>query len=78
MTEQLLLRLDVDVIDKLNRLADKYKKKSGNAVAAEIVTTYLEFWEYSEEQKKLTIQKQRELIENMNVPVVDVKKKTRR
>jgi hypothetical protein len=61
-TDQMLLRLDVELLEELKTLATKYGKRSGNAVAAEIIEQYKDFWVELEEDKRELMQRQRSLL----------------
>jgi hypothetical protein len=43
-TDQLLLRPDRKLINRLRELAKEFQKPSGNQIALEVVTEYLDLW----------------------------------
>jgi hypothetical protein len=43
-TDQLLLRPDRQLINRLRALAKEFRKPSGNQIALEVVTEYLDLW----------------------------------
>lgn len=57
--EQLNLRLDNDLIARLQKAAEQFGRRSGNEVAAEIISLYLPFWEEIESGKQNILEKQR-------------------
>ena len=61
-TDQMLIRLDLALLEELKALAEKYGKRSGNAVAAEIIEQYKDFWVELEEDKRELMQRQRSLL----------------
>lgn len=63
-TEQLNLRADIKIIERLQKLADKFNKKSRTQVAVEIIEQYIDFWEQTELVKARAIQKQRHVLLN--------------
>lgn len=52
-------RLDEELIKRLNDGAEKYSRKNGQEVAAEILALYVEFWERAEDAKRAVIERQR-------------------
>jgi hypothetical protein len=60
-TDQLLLRPPVELIDRLEKAAEKYRKEASNRnqVAVEVLDQYLEFWEQAEEAKLAVMSQQR-------------------
>lgn len=62
MTEQYKLRITEDVIKRLDEIARRYGRRSGNQVAAEIIEQYLDFWEQAEQAKVGVLEKQRSVL----------------
>lgn len=78
MTEQFKLRLDEQVIRRLDQLARKYGRRSGNEVGAEVIMQYLDFWEYAESAKHAVLAEQRAMLADpLRVPVITDPKGTR-
>jgi predicted transcriptional regulator len=59
MTEQYKVRLDENVIKRLDQIAQRYGRRSGNMVAAEVIEQYLDFWENAEQAKVAVLEQQR-------------------
>lgn len=79
MTQQYKLRLDEDVIARLDEFARKYGRRSGNQVAAEVIEQYLDFWEYAEAAKKVVLEDQRSvLVDRVRVPVIGDNKQAKK
>lgn len=57
--KQMMLYSDEKLIDRLNSLAVKFGRKSGNFVAIEILEQYADFWEATEEARADIIKQQR-------------------
>jgi hypothetical protein len=57
--KQMMLYADEQLIDRLNSLAVKFGRKSGNFVAVEILEQYADFWEDAEEARASIIEQQR-------------------
>jgi len=49
--KQYNVRLDIELIAKLDEAAAHYGRESGNRVAAEIVETYFQLWGEAEDAK---------------------------
>ncbi|HZN10999.1 MAG TPA: hypothetical protein VFC61_04935 [Blastocatellia bacterium] len=62
-TQQFLLRLEEGLVGRLGALARRYGKASGNRVAAEVIETYLDFWESAEQRRAAAVAQQRGAIE---------------
>jgi predicted DNA-binding protein len=62
-TQQYLLRLEEGLIARLGALARQYGKSSGNRVAAEVIETYLDFWESAEQRRAAAVAQQRGALE---------------
>lgn len=58
-TEQLNLRADKALVEKLQKLSDKFNRRSKAQVAVEIIEQYLDFWEQAEAIKFRAVQDQR-------------------
>jgi hypothetical protein len=54
-TEQLNLRPQKKTIEKLQKLADKFFKRSKAEVAVEIIEEYMDLWERAESAKRQVI-----------------------
>ena len=52
----------MDLIERYERAAEKYGRRSGNQVAGEVLEQYLEFWEQAEEGRLAVISQQREVL----------------
>ena len=59
-TEQILLRVQADIVERLDAAILSYGLRSRQQVLVEIVETYFDFWEELQEQKAATIRAQRE------------------
>jgi predicted transcriptional regulator len=68
-TEQFLLRLDSELIERLKDLARRHNRDSGNKLAAEIISLYLPHWEKIEELRQSTIARQAGQV--MSLPQTD-------
>jgi predicted DNA-binding protein len=79
MTDQYKLRLKVEVIERLEQMAQRYGRRSGNRVAAEVIDQYLDFWEYAEQAKQAVLEEQRAvLVDPIRVPVLGNPKMARK
>ena len=58
----LKVMLDEDVIQTLHREAERFGRRTGNVVAEEVITEYLEFWVATEKVKKQEKDRQRALL----------------
>lgn len=61
-TSQLLLRPSEELISRLERAAEAYGYRSRNEVAVEVLETYFEFWELSQQAKQEMIEQQRAVL----------------
>lgn len=61
-TDQLLLRLDRDLIERLRAEADRFGYESGSKVGAEIIERYLEFWLATKEAEFQALADQKALL----------------
>ncbi len=59
MSNQLNLRPDDKLLERLDDAISRYGRKSRNEVALEILDTYLPFWEQLEETKLAVLEQQR-------------------
>jgi hypothetical protein len=57
--KQMMLYADEQLIERLNSLAVKFGRKSGNFVAVEILEQYADFWEAAEAGKQAIVAQQR-------------------
>ncbi len=57
--EQMNVRLPKAVIGRIDRLAQKYGRRSRNQVASEVIEQYLDFWEEIEQAKLEALKHQR-------------------
>lgn len=57
-----MVRLDDELIRKLSSSARKYRRRSGNEVASEVIEAYLEFWEAAEDGKIAIVEQQRTIL----------------
>src|SRR5262245_8613407 len=55
-TQGFFLRLPRPLVNRLKRLADEFRKPSGNQVAVEIIEQYLIRWEEAEKAKRRLIE----------------------
>jgi len=79
MTQQYKLRLEEEVIARLDGFARKYGRRSGNQVAAEVIGQYLDFWEYAESAKHAVLKEQRAVLQGpVRVPVIGDNKSPRK
>ena len=58
-TKQYNVRLDVNLIARLEGIAELYNRDSGNKVAAEIVELFLDVWEDAEKARFRVINQHR-------------------
>jgi predicted transcriptional regulator len=58
----LKVMLDEEVVEALQRLADRFGRRTGNVVAEEVITEYLEFWSAAEKVKQQEKERQRALL----------------
>ncbi len=71
MKTQFKLFLDEEIIGRLEKAANRYGRRSANEVAVEVITQYLDFWEYAESAKHAVFEQQRAfLVETERVPVI--------
>lgn len=77
MTEQCKLRLEADVIRRLDAVARKYHRRSANEVGAEVSAQYLDFGEYAEAAKHTALAEQRAALTE-RVPVIEARKAARK
>lgn len=61
-TNQLLLRPSEELINRIERAAETYGYRSRNEVAVEVLETYFEFWELSQQAKQEMIEQQRAVL----------------
>ncbi len=79
MTQQYKLRLEDEAIERLDKMARKFGRRSGNQVAAEVIEQYLDFWEYAEQAKKAVFEEQRAvLLDPVRVPIIGDNKQPRK
>jgi hypothetical protein len=57
--KQMMLYADEQLMERLNTLAVKFGRKSGNFVAVEILEQYADFWEDAEAGKQAIVEQQR-------------------
>jgi len=57
--EQMNVRLPKAVIGRIDRLSQKYGRRSRNQVASEVIEQYLDFWEEIEQAKLEALKQQR-------------------
>ena len=57
--EQYKVRIGTEIVRRLDELATRFGRRSGNQVAAEVIETYLEFWEAAEAVKTEIVDQQR-------------------
>ena len=57
--EQMNVRLPKAVLTRIDRLAEKYGRRSRNQVASEVIEQYLDFWEETEQAKREALKQQR-------------------
>ncbi len=60
--ELLAVRLDVDAVEELRKLAVQFGYDSHNQVAAEILTRYKKFWVAAKEAEAEALRQQEELL----------------
>lgn len=73
-TEQLNLRLRVDIVERLTELADHYNFRGKNSVAQDIIEQYLEDWIELQETVLQVRQQQRQRNRAENAVPVPLKK----
>jgi len=61
-TSQLLLRPSEELISRIEKAAEAYGYRSRNEVAVEVLETYFEFWELSQQAKQEVIDQQRAMM----------------
>ena len=66
-TTQVNVRMPEDLVKKLEQAAQKYRRRSFNQVALEIIEDYLEFWIQAEEVKQGFIAQQREMFSGKTI-----------
>ena len=63
-TEQFNIRPDKTLVERLQKLADKFNRRSKAQIAVEIIEQYIDFWEDAETIKFRAVQNQREKFGN--------------
>lgn len=61
-TNQYIIRPPQELIDKLRKLAGDYGRPSGNQLALEVITEYLDWWADAEQAKKDRRAEQRKIL----------------
>jgi hypothetical protein len=52
-----------ELSNRLHKLAETYKKESGNQVALEVIEEFLDAWTKAEQAKRLVIQQQNDAVD---------------
>ncbi len=58
-TKQYKVGVDESLIERYENAAEKYKRRSGNQVASEVLEQYLDLWEQAEQGRLAVISQQR-------------------
>lgn len=62
-TEQFNIRINTNVLERLDKLAFEFNKRSKATVAAEIVEQYIDFWEQTEDAKRKVYLEQHNVVQ---------------
>lgn len=62
-TASLLVRVPVEVIERIDALTETYGRRSRNEIAADVLETYLPFWEELERDRTASLTRQRSALQ---------------
>lgn len=65
-TVQYKVRIPEELVERLDALAEKYGRRSGNQVAAEVLEIYTSMWEEAESARMAVIEKQKTRLTDTN------------